>query len=54
MSRMISASFYLTPEQREALAETSKRTRVPIAVIVRLGVDLALAEWAKEEGKAAR
>jgi Ribbon-helix-helix domain len=47
-------TVYLTPEQHEALIEISRRTRVPMAVMIRRGVDLALAEWAKEEGKASK
>lgn len=47
--RNVATTVYLTEEQREALVELSKRTRVPVAVYVREGLDLVLARHAPRE-----
>mgnify|MGYP002844696172 CR=1 FL=1 len=42
MSKKVSTTVYLTPEQLEALKQLSERTRVPVAEYIREGVDLVL------------
>ena len=46
-SRRYSTTVYLDPDQHKALKRLSEKTDVPIAAIVRRGVDLALA-WFEE------
>lgn len=43
MSRKVSTTVYLTPEQDEQLRLLSARTKIPIAVYIRQGIDLVLA-----------
>ncbi len=40
--KKISTTVYLTEEQVHALKELHRRTRVPIAEYIRMGVDLVL------------
>jgi hypothetical protein len=47
MSRKkISTTIYVTPEQNEQLKLLHARTKVPIAVFIREGIDLVLARHA--------
>jgi hypothetical protein len=47
MSRKkISTTIYVTPEQAEQLKVLHTRTKVPIAVFIREGIDLVLARHA--------
>ena len=47
MSRKkISTTIYVTPEQNEALKVLHARTKVPIAVYIREGIDLVLRHYA--------
>jgi len=41
---MTSTTVYLTEEQQERLSDVSARLRVPKAVLIREGIELALAE----------
>jgi hypothetical protein len=41
-------SLYVQPEQATALRGLSKRSRVPVQVYLREGVDLVLAKYKKE------
>ncbi len=38
----ISTTVYITPEQRESLKLLHDRTKVPVAVYIREGIDLVL------------
>ena len=42
--KKISTTIYITPEQDEKLKLLHKRTKVPVAVYIREGIDLVLAE----------
>lgn len=42
---MVSKSIYLTEEQDVALKALHDRTRIPVAVLVREGIDLLLAKY---------
>ena len=42
----ISTTIYVTAEQNEKLRELHARTKVPIAVYIREGIDLVLARYA--------
>ncbi len=47
MSRKkISTTVYITPEQNEALHLLHDRTKVPVAVYIREGIDLVLKQHA--------
>jgi hypothetical protein len=49
MSRKkISTTIYVTPEQNELLRLLHDRTKVPIAVYIREGIDLVLREYAHQ------
>jgi predicted DNA-binding protein len=49
MSRKkISTTVYITPEQNEALHLLHDRTKVPVAVYIREGIDLALKQYADQ------
>lgn len=50
MTRYISTTIYLTPEQKARLKALNERTRVPWAEYVREGIDYVLAKY---EGTAA-
>jgi hypothetical protein len=43
--RKVSTTIYLTPEQAERLKLLHERTKVPIAVYIREGVDLVLKHY---------
>jgi len=46
MSRKkISTTIYVTPEQNERLRELHDRTKVPVAVYIREGIDLVLRQY---------
>ena len=40
--KKVSTTIYITPEQNEALKLLHERTKVPIAVYIREGIDLVL------------
>ena len=40
--KKISTTIYITPEQNERLKLLHERTKVPVAVYIREGIDLAL------------
>ena len=47
MSRnKISTTIYVTPEQSERLKLLHERTKVPVAVYIREGIDLVLQQYA--------
>jgi hypothetical protein len=47
MSRKkISTTIYVTPEQNETLRLLHERTKVPVAVYIREGIDLVLKQYA--------
>src|SRR5438128_2320986 len=47
MSRKkISTTIYVTPEQNERLRVLHERTKVPVAVYIREGIDLVLRQYA--------
>ena len=46
MSRKkISTTIYVTPEQNDRLKELHERTKVPVAVYIREGIDLVLKRY---------
>ncbi len=47
MSRKkISTTIYVTPEQNDRLKQLHERTKVPVAVYIREGIDLVLRHYA--------
>jgi predicted DNA-binding protein len=49
MSRKkISTTIYVTAEQNERLRQLHARTKVPVAVYIREGIDLVLERYASE------
>lgn len=46
--KKISTTIYITPEQNEKLKLLHERTKVPVAVYIREGIDLALKEHAAD------
>jgi predicted DNA-binding protein len=40
--KKISTTIYITPEQNELLKVLNERTKVPVAVYIREGIDLVL------------
>jgi len=49
MSRKkISTTIYVTPEQSDKLRLLHDRTKVPVAVYIREGIDLVLAKYSHE------
>lgn len=46
--KKISTTVYLTPEQYEQLQLLNERTKVPVAVYIREGIDLVLAQHKDE------
>lgn len=46
--KKISTTIYITPEQNENLKLLHERTKVPIAVYIREGIDLVLREHQSE------
>ncbi|MGF1469905.1 MAG: ribbon-helix-helix domain-containing protein [Sandaracinaceae bacterium] len=42
--KKISTTIYITPEQNEQLKLLNARTKVPVAVYIREGIDLVLAK----------
>lgn len=43
--KKISTTIYITPEQNELLKVLHERTKVPIAVFIREGIDLVLERY---------
>ena len=48
MRKKISTTVYITPEQNDALHLLHERTKVPVAVYIREGIDLVLAAHAEK------
>jgi predicted DNA-binding protein len=46
--KKVSTTIYITPEQNEQLKLLHERTKVPIAVYIREGIDLVLAQYVNE------
>ena len=46
--KKISTTVYFTPEQTEQLRLLNERTKVPVAVYIREGIDLVLARYAHQ------
>lgn len=46
--KKISTTVYITPEQNDALHLLHERTKVPVAVYIREGIDLVLAAHAEK------
>jgi predicted DNA-binding protein len=46
--KKISTTIYITPEQNEKLKLLHERTKVPVAVFIREGIDLVLERYADE------
>jgi Ribbon-helix-helix domain len=46
--KKISTTVYITPEQNEALHILHNRTKVPVAVYIREGIDLVLQKYADQ------
>ncbi len=46
MRKKISTTIYVTPEQSDALKLLHERTKVPVAVYIREGIDLVLRHYA--------
>lgn len=44
----ISTTVYITEEQQKLLKQLSERTKVPIAVYIREGIELVLKKYRKE------
>ena len=43
--RKLSTTVYITPEQSERLRVLHERTKVPVSVYIREGIDLVLAKY---------
>jgi len=43
--KKISTTIYITEEQDRSLKELSRRTKVPVSVYIREGIDLALERY---------
>lgn len=43
--RKLSTTIYITPEQNERLRVLHDRTKVPVSVFIREGIDLVLAKY---------
>jgi predicted DNA-binding protein len=46
--KKISTTIYITPEQDAKLKLLNERTKVPVAVYIREGIDLVLDRYAEE------
>lgn len=46
MRKKISTTIYVTPEQADKLKLLSGRTKVPVAVYIREGIDMVLGQYA--------
>ena len=46
--KKISTTIYITPEQNDRLKLLNQRTKVPIAVYIREGIDMVLAKHQSE------
>ncbi|MBN1656276.1 MAG: ribbon-helix-helix domain-containing protein [Deltaproteobacteria bacterium] len=46
--KKVSTTIYITPEQNEKLKMLHERTKVPVAVYIREGIDLVLEHYADE------
>jgi hypothetical protein len=47
MRKKISTTIYVTPEQADKLRLLHERTKVPVAVYIREGIDLVLRQYAQ-------
>lgn len=47
--KKVSTTIYITPEQHEKLRLLHKRTRVPVAVYIRDGINLILKQLDQED-----
>ncbi|MCB9666619.1 MAG: ribbon-helix-helix domain-containing protein [Myxococcales bacterium] len=45
--KKVSTTIYVTPEQNEQLKLLHERTKVPVAVYIREGIDLVLEQYAQ-------
>lgn len=52
--RKLQTNVYLEPEQFAALKELSERTRVPVAVYIRRGVDMVLESFERDRERRER
>jgi predicted DNA-binding protein len=43
--KKLSTTIYITPEQNDRLKVLHERTKVPVAVYIREGIDLVLAKY---------
>ena len=43
--KKLSTTIYITPEQNDRLKQLHERTKVPIAVYIREGIDLVLLKY---------
>ncbi|MBX3271937.1 MAG: ribbon-helix-helix domain-containing protein [Sandaracinaceae bacterium] len=46
--KKVSTTIYITPEQNERLKLLNQRTKVPIAVYIREGIDMVLDKYQDE------
>lgn len=46
--KKVSTTIYITPEQNERLKLLNQRTKVPIAVYIREGIDMVLDKYKDE------
>lgn len=46
--KKISTTIYITPEQNDQLKQLHDRTKVPVAVFIREGIDLVLEKHASQ------
>jgi Ribbon-helix-helix domain len=44
--KKLSTTIYVTPEQNDRLKQLHERTKVPVAVYIREGIDLVLRQYA--------
>ena len=48
MPRKVRSNVYISPQQMAALKRISSKTRVPMAVLIRDGIDLIIAKYKKK------
>jgi hypothetical protein len=46
--KKVSTTVYITPEQAESLKLLHERTKVPVAVYIREGIDMVLKRYARQ------
>jgi predicted DNA-binding protein len=49
--RKVSTGVYMTPEQEAAIRALAAKTRVPMAVYIRDGIDLVLQKYAANDAQ---